>query len=67
MKRGLAVKGLSSDEESSGSDSNDSLPDITNLKAFDFEPICESRQIQLSTDENKSNVNGLRIMLSISK
>ena len=45
----------SSDEEnySDDTDSDKSLPDLTNLKAFDFELTCAPREIQTSDEESE--------------
>ena len=53
------LKYPSSDEEnySDDTDSDQSLPDLTNLKAFDFEPTCAPREIQSSDEESENDKN----------
>ena len=57
------LKYPSSDEEnySDDTDSDQSLPDLTNLKAFDFEPTCAPREIQSSDEESEIEVDKNRI------
>ena len=45
---------LSSDEESTEeSDSDESKPDLSNLRAYDFEPVCEPHSVLSSSDEEE--------------
>ena len=57
------LKYPSSDEKnySDDTDSDQSFPDLTNLKAFDFEPTCAPREIQSSDEESENEVDKNRI------